>query len=71
MCQSVGSIWTVGAIQKSTEFAVEALKLAFTHLEDAVNASTKEARKGMAMAAHYSGKAINISKTTANRHLYS
>lgn len=46
-------------------YSVEALELAWDHLETAVHEPTDAARAGMSRAAHLSGKAINITKTTA------
>jgi alcohol dehydrogenase class IV len=65
LCQSVESIWAVGATDESVEYGLEGLQLAIDHLEKAVCDPNPRARMSMARAAHLSGKAINISKTTA------
>lgn len=65
LCQSVESIWAVGATDESVKYAVQGLKRALDHLESAVCDPGPEARMSMIQAAHLSGKAINISKTTA------
>lgn len=65
LCQSVESIWAVGATDESVEYALEGLKLGLDHLESAVCDPDPKARMSMVQAAHLSGKAINISKTTA------
>lgn len=65
LCQSVESVWAVGATDQSIEYALKGLQLALDHLEIAVNNPNPKARMAMARAAHLSGKAINISKTTA------
>ena len=41
------------------------MALAFTNIVDAVKTPSEEVRVAMAKASHLSGKAINISKTTA------
>lgn len=65
LCQSMESIWAVGATGESIKYASEGLKLALNHLEKAVCNPCPDSRMAMALAAHLSGKAINISKTTA------
>lgn len=65
LCQCVESVWAVGATDESIKFASEGFALAFRHLEKAVLNPDAESRLAMAKAAHLSGKAINISKTTA------
>jgi alcohol dehydrogenase len=65
LCQCIESIWAVGSTEKSIEVASEGFALAFKHLEKAVLKPDAETRLAMAKAAHLSGKAINISKTTA------
>lgn len=65
LCQSIESIWAVGATDESMGYATEALKLALAHLENAVLHPTPQDRLAMARAAHLAGKAINLSKTTA------
>lgn len=64
-CQAIESIWAVGATDESIAWATSAAELAFVHLPQAVNSPTMESRLGMCLAAHQSGQAINISKTTA------
>lgn len=65
LCQAIESIWAVAATEESMGYAQEAARLAFDHLETAVNAPTPEARRAMCRASHLAGKAINITKTTA------
>ncbi len=64
-CQSVESIWAVGSTDESVGYASESVRLAIEHLPACVNNPTPESREAMCRAAHLSGKAINISKTTA------
>ncbi|MEE2754067.1 MAG: phosphonoacetaldehyde reductase [Candidatus Latescibacterota bacterium] len=69
LCQSIESYWGVHATPESRKFASEGLNLAFAHLENIVNHPDQVSRDGMARAAHLSGQAINISKTTASHAL--
>ena len=64
-CQSVESIWAVGATNESIHYASESVHLALANLPHCVQHPTPEARMAMCRAAYLSGKAINISKTTA------
>ncbi len=67
-CQAVESIWAVGANQESIAYASEAITLSLENLANATRdsaGSASKARMAMARAAHLSGKAINISRTTA------
>jgi alcohol dehydrogenase class IV len=65
LCQAVESLWSVHATDQSTMFAEQALTLVRDNLERAVHHPTPEIRSSMSQAAHLSGRAINISKTTA------
>jgi alcohol dehydrogenase len=64
-CQSIESMWAVGATDDSIVFAREAILYAWKYLAQAVLSPTPESRLGMCKASHLAGKAINISKTTA------
>ena len=64
-CQSVESIWAVDSTDESVSYASESVRLAIEHLPVCVQNPTPESRDAMCRAAHLSGKAINISKTTA------
>ena len=65
LCQAIESIWSVNSTRESTLYAVESLKLAIGNLHSAVHAPTPSVRSAMSRAANLSGKAINVSKTTA------
>ena len=65
LTQAIESYWSVQATTESRQYARQALTLALDHLEAAVNFPTPEARTAMAHAANLSGKAINLSFTTA------
>ncbi len=65
LCQAVESLWSVGATDESMLDARTALCEALEHLVPAATQQTPEARLGMCRAAHFAGRAINVSKTTA------
>lgn len=65
LSQAIESYWSIHSTDKSKQYARQALALALTHLEKAVNNPDPESRIAMAKAAHLAGKAINISFTTA------
>jgi alcohol dehydrogenase class IV len=64
-CQAVESLWAVGSTDESMLDARAALSEALEHLVPAATQRTPEARLGMCRAAHFAGRAINVSKTTA------
>ena len=65
LVQAIESYWSIHATKESKQYAREAITLVLTHLEIAVQNPTAESRVGMAKAANYAGKAINVSFTTA------
>jgi alcohol dehydrogenase len=64
-CQAMESAWSVNATNTSLELAIDALSLIWNNLQKAVNHNDMDAREQMLEAAHLSGRAINITKTTA------
>lgn len=64
LAQSVESFWSVNSTEESRSYAREAIKLILPNIVRAVNTPNNESREAMYRAAHLSGKAINISKTT-------
>ncbi len=65
LCQSIESFWSVNSTNESILYSKKGIELSLKYLHDAVNNPSKESREGMQFAAYYSGKAINIAKTTA------
>ncbi len=59
-------MWSIHSTETSDEFAAEGLRLSFAHLTNVVNNPNASSRDAMSRAAHLSGKAINLSKTTAS-----
>ena len=65
LCQAIESYWCINSIDKSKNYARQAIGLVIDHLANAVNKPSEVSREAMSKAAHLAGKAINISKTTA------
>lgn len=65
LAQAIESYWNINSTAESKKFARQAIRLALGNLEKAVNMPDKKSRENMLRAAHLSGKAINITKTTA------
>ncbi len=64
LCQAIESLWAKGASAASRDDAREAIPRIVRALP-AVLAGAKEGRGELLVAAHYAGRAINVSKTTA------
>ncbi len=65
LCQGVESYWSVRSTASSRDLARRSIALAFGHLDAAVNEPQPASRAAMCSAAHLSGRAIDISLTTA------
>ena len=65
ICQGIESFWSINSTKESREYAIKAVKIGLENIGKAVNNPDKVSRLNMAKASHLSGKAINISKTTA------
>jgi alcohol dehydrogenase class IV len=65
LCQGVESYWSVHSTEQSRDYAKTAITTILDSLEDAVQAGSSIARQRMSRGANFSGKAINITKTTA------
>ncbi len=64
-CQAIESTWASGSTAESKHFAEKAIALVLKSYISAVDSPGKENRRDMSHASNLSGKAINISKTTA------
>jgi alcohol dehydrogenase class IV len=64
-CQAVESYWSVNSTSTSREYAIEAIKILWNYLPEAVEHPNGNSRKKVQIASNLAGKAINISKTTA------
>jgi len=62
--QSIESYWSIHSTDKSKSYAEKAIKLILDNILRAVNDCDLDAREKLLEAANFSGRAINISKTT-------
>lgn len=65
LCQAIESYWSKRATEESRGYALQALELIWPNLVPAIEKRDPQAVAALAVGAHLSGKAINISKTTA------
>ena len=65
IANAIESYWCIYSNDESKDYARKAIKLAMTNLPIAVNNPTEKSREAMAKAAYLSGKAVNITKSTA------
>jgi alcohol dehydrogenase len=65
LSQAIESYWSVGASNESRQYAEKAIEIILSSIHKAVNQNDPNAKDLMSIAANLSGKAINISKTTA------
>jgi len=65
LSQAIESYWATKSTEESRKYAKEAIKLVMKNLEGAVNNPSEKSRFAMSKAANLSGRAINITKTTA------
>ena len=64
LSQSVESYWSIKSSDESRRYSLEAIKLIINNFKKSINGDL-DSKRNMAKAANFSGKAINISKTTA------
>ena len=64
LCQSIESLWAKGATPKSRGYAEESIRLIEANMDDYLSGD-KDSALQILQGAYLSGKAINISKTTA------
>ena len=63
-CQSIESLWSIHNTKESSKYALESISLISKCFKN-INDLSYNNRKNLLMASHLSGKAINITKTTA------
>lgn len=63
--QAIESFWSLGATKESKKYAVESIGIVLDVFEKLINIPGPSVRDKMMRASFLSGKAINISKTTA------
>ena len=62
--QSIESFWSIHSTKKSMEYSVKGMRLIWENLQEAI-AGKEKALINVAKGSYFSGKAINITKTTA------
>lgn len=65
ICHGIESMWSRAATTESITYASDALTLCGRHLGDAIREGDANARAAVMYAAHLSGRAIAITRTTA------
>lgn len=65
LCQGIESYWSKMATIESKKYAEMCIKLILNNYEKYIEDNDEFSRKNMLIASNYSGKAINISKTTS------
>jgi len=65
LCQAVESYWSVNATEKSAQYSADAIAAIKDNIQAAVLKGDKSAKEKIAYAANLSGKAIDITQTTA------
>lgn len=70
LSQAIESYWSIKSTKDSRAYAAEAIKLIYPNLEKCVFMPSEFEREQLAIGSNFSGRAINISFTTAP-HAYS
>lgn len=65
LCQSIEAYWARGSSAESDAYSREAIPMILESLPEVLQRGDKEARASLMTAAHLSGRAIDIAKTTA------
>ncbi len=65
LCQGIESWWSVKSTGESKEYSKTAVRMIMDHMNAYIYKSNAEAAKAIMRAANYSGRAINITQTTA------
>ncbi len=65
LCQAIESWWSVKSTEESTEYSKQAIEMILQWQEDYIQRNSREAAEKILQAANYSGRAINITQTTA------
>lgn len=65
LCQGIESYWSINSTDESKEYSKKAIELIMEFKDEYLNDNTLESAEKIMIAANYSGKAINITQTTA------
>ena len=64
LCHAIESFWSVNSTDESKEYSKAAIEGVLENMDGYLN-NTEEGNRGMLLAAHRAGQAINITQTTA------
>ena len=65
LSQAIESAWSISSTPKSRKYSYEAINIINKHFINSLDNNKKFSKNQMMIASHLSGKAINITKTTA------
>lgn len=65
LCQAIESWWSVNSTEESVQFSRQAITAIRDHWKEYLDKGTPDASEHILMAAYHSGRAINITATTA------
>lgn len=65
LTQSIESYWSINSSKESRELSKKSIKIILNFLKEFIFKKTKKSRLKMALASNLSGRAINLTKTTA------
>jgi alcohol dehydrogenase class IV len=65
LAQSIESFWSINSNNESMDYAMKSMQMCKDNIIEYVNLNTEISAEKMSVASYLSGKAINISKTTA------
>ena len=65
LTQSIESYWSINSSSESREISEKSITIILNFLKEFIFKKTKKSRLQMAIASNLSGKAINLTKTTA------
>lgn len=65
LCQGIESWWSVNSTDESIEYSKQAILLIAENLDNYIFENDEDAAEKIMLAANYSGRAINITQTTA------
>ncbi len=65
LCQAIESWWSVRSTDESKAYSKKAISLIMEHYEEYINNNTLGSAEKIMLASNYSGRAINITATTA------
>jgi len=65
LSQAIESFWSINSTVESRAYSVRSIRFSINNIENAILKKDKKSIAKLCLASHFSGKAINIAKTTA------